>query len=372
MKVNALGVIFSNKHDEALAELTARRTMASVPFGGRYRLIDFVLSNLYNAGIKEVGVITRNNYQSLIDHLGSGKEWDLSHKREGLYILPPFSRSQSGVYKNRISALADVLEFLSRSRNENVILCDCDTVCNLDLREPLGFHQEKGADITAIYRKRKLAPVDAVETVVYTADQTGRATDIRINPKTDGPVNAGVNMWIARKSFLEHIVADADSRGIESWNRGVLMRGLRDCRIFCWEFTGHLGVIHSMGNYFKANMELLRPDVKEDLFYRHGHIYTKVRDEAPAKYGAQARVRESLIADGCTIEGNVENSVLFRGVHIGRNARITNSIVMQASRIEDNVKLNYVIIDKNVTVKNHRVLMGYDTYPLFIGKGSVV
>lgn len=370
MMANAMGIIFSNMHDEMLQDLTAGRTMGSVPFGGRYRLIDFVLSNLYNSGIDKVGVITKNNYQSLLDHLGSGKEWDLSHKREGLFILPPFGRSQTGVYKNRIEALCGIREFVRRSTQENIILCDCDEICNMDFSAPLDFHIANRADITVVCKKRKREKDRTVYS--YTTDGSGRAVSIAINPETEDEVLTGVNIWIIRKSFLEYITSVVVPRGIDNWERGVLMAALRDYRVFCWEFTGYMGHIGSMRDYFKASRDLLDGGVRRELFYRYGHIYTKVRDEEPAKYGAEAEVVNSLVADGCVVEGRVENSILFRGVHIGKNSVIQNSIIMQSSRIDENVRLNYAIIDKDASIQSNRSLMGYGTYLLFISKGSII
>jgi glucose-1-phosphate adenylyltransferase len=251
-------------------------------------------------------------------------------------------------------------------------MSDCDEICNMDFNEPLDFHIKNDADITAVFKRRKRENTDSANLVAYTADESGRVKGIVINPETDEEINAGINIWVVRKSFLERIVADAASRGIESWERGILMNGLKQYRIFCWEFTGYLGHISSMFNYFKTNMDLLDNGVKQDLFYKHGHIYTKVRDEAPAKYGPNASVSNSLVADGCVIEGEVDSSIIFRNVYVGKGAKIKNSIVFQSTRVEDGVQLNYIITDKDVYIKKNRVLMGYGTYPLYITKGSVV
>jgi glucose-1-phosphate adenylyltransferase len=372
MTMNAMGIIFSNMHDQKLQALTLNRTMASVPFGGRYRLIDFVLSNMYNSGITKVGVITKSNYQSLIDHLGSGKEWDLSHKREGLYILPPFSRSGSGVYKSRIEALAGISEFIRKSTYDNVILADCDTICNMDFNEAVQFHIKNRADVTAIYKRRKLKHETDEDAVTYEVGSSGKVTAVIINPETDGMVNTGFNIWIVRKSFLEHIIAQAVSNGDESWERDILQKQLSQHRIFGWQFEGYSAQINSTSDYFTANTDLLLGDIRQELFFKYGHIYTKVRDEVPAKYGSNAAVKNSLVADGCVIDGTVENSILFRGVHVGRGVRIKSSIIMQGSSVGNNTTLNYAIIDKDVTIKDNRTLMGYDTYPLYINKGSMV
>ncbi len=277
---NPLGIIFSDMHDENLQELTAGRTTASIPFGGRYRLIDFTLSNMVNSGITKVGVITKNNYQSLLDHINSGKEWDLSHKREGLYILPPFGRAHSGIYQGRLEALNGVLEFIRRSSNDYVILSDCDVIANGDLRQPLEYHIRKSADITVIYRKTPAG--SSTKTVsAMTVAGDGRITEVRINPEEDGEINTGLNIWIVGKRFLERIITEASSKGLNSWERDVIQKCVGRYRIFGWEFKGYAGQIGSMRDYYKISMELLDLKVRKELFFQHGHIFTKVRDECP-------------------------------------------------------------------------------------------
>lgn len=370
--MNAMGIIFSNMHDAKLKELTANRTMASVPFGGRYRLIDFTLSNMYNSGITKVGVITKHNYQSLIDHLGSGKEWDLSHKREGLYILPPFSRATTGVYTGRIEALAGISEFIRRSNYETLILSDCDAICNLDFTPVLQMHLQKHADITAIYKRRGVEYGAHADAVAYGVDESGRVTSVTINPSVSGDANVGMNMWVVQKAFLERVIAQAVSSGESSWTRDILQKLYRSISFYAWEFTGYAAQINSMSDFFSANTDLLRNDVRRELFFKYGHIFTKVRDEVPAKYCADAVVSNSLVADGCVIEGTVEDSILFRGVHIGRGAHITHSLIMQGSDVGAGTTLGSAIIDKDVTIRENRKLMGYDTYPIYVGKGSIV
>lgn len=372
MSVNAFGIIFSNMHDESMQELTSKRTMASIPFGGRYRLIDFALSNMYNSGITKVGVITKSNYQSLMDHLGSGKEWDLSRKREGLFILPPFGNAQFGVYKGRLEALAGVSEFIHRSSGDYVIMTDCDTICNLNYSIPLEYHIKNNADVTVICKRMRTDGSSSKGEVAYMSGDGGRVKEIIMGPSQDNEYNIGLNMWIVNRSFLESILAEAQSRSLQSWERDVLQKNCDNYRIFSWNFDDYVGLINNMTQYFHTNMDLLSADVRKELFFKFGHIYTKVRDEVPAKYGDCAKVSNSLIADGCVIEGEVENSIVFRGVSVGRGAKISNSIIMQGTKIDANVKLNYVIIDKDVFIKDNRILMGFDSYPLYIAKGCVV
>lgn len=372
MSGRAFGIVFSNMHDESVQELTSKRTMGSVPYGGRYRLIDFVLSNMYNSGITKVGVITKSNYQSLMDHLGSGKEWDLSRKREGLFILPPFGRAQSGVYKSRLDALIGIREFINRSTSDYVIMSDCDCICNLDYNMPLEYHIKNGADITVICKRRKFDSLDSHGLTAYVSDGSGQVTDVIIDPAHGEEYDYGINMWIVGKKFLENILDSAQSHSYENWERDIVQRNCGKFRIFSWRFDGYVGRVGTIQQFFHANMDLLNSDIRNEVFFKYGHIYTKVRDEVPAKYGDTAKVTNSMVADGCRIEGEVENSVIFRGVSIGKGAKISNCIIMQGTKIDSNVKLNYVIVDKDVYLKDNRILMGFDSYPLYIAKGSIV
>ena len=182
---NVLGILFANVHDERVRELTEHRTLASVPVGGRYRLIDFPLSNMVNAGINKVGVITGNNYQSLMDHLGSGKSWDLSRKREGLYILPPFGADGTQL-PNRIGSLASVTRFLRNSKEEYVLISDCDFLCNIDYSAVFAAHIEKKADITMIYKYGKV-PSYSTNANVLTTSPDGRVLGKMAHVERIGP-----------------------------------------------------------------------------------------------------------------------------------------------------------------------------------------
>ncbi|QEY34692.1 glucose-1-phosphate adenylyltransferase subunit GlgD [Caproiciproducens galactitolivorans] len=367
---NVLGLIFSDIHEERIRELTDKRTMGSVPFGGRYRLIDFPLSNMVNSGINKVGVITKSNYQSLMDHLGSGKAWDLSRKREGLSILPPFT-SECTVFNSRIESLASINTFLANSREEFVLLSDSDVVCNIDFTDVVSFHMKHDADITIIYRTGKL-PEKICDPTVYTIDKEDRVKDMLINPHTEGVCHYGLSMLLMKRELLMKMIADCVSRNLYNFKRDFLQRNIGTYKICAYEFKGYTQSICSMNAYFEANMALMQSAVRAELFNPDRPIFTKVRDDMPARYGLGSSVSNSLIADGCVIEGSVENCVLFRGVHVGKNTKLENCVVMQDTEIGANCHLNYVIIDKDAVIKNDRSLFGFHSYPVFISKGSVV
>ena len=369
-----LGILFSNMHDDSIQQLTQHRTMGSVPFGGRYRFIDFPLSNFVNSGIGEVGVITKMNYQSLMDHLGSGVEWELARKREGLYILPPYGEAGSVIYKGRIQALQNIISVIERSTARYVVLADCGVIANIDVRKIVESHIERGADITAAYKKRDLQNLVTRDSVVFQFDEEQRVTDVQINPvrPDESYSNACMNLFVMEKEFLLRLIRDCTSRSQYSFKRDVLQAKFKTLRIFGFEIEGFCIKIDSMMGYFNANMMLLEKKNRDDLFNKEAPIYTKVRDEVSAKYGLNAKVSNSLLADGCIIEGEVENSILFRGVKIAKGAKVQNSIVMQGTHIGEDANLNYVITDKDVTVGEKRMLMGFSSYPIFISKGSIV
>ena len=367
---NIVGILFSNVHDEKLPELTRNRTMASVPFGGRYRLIDFPLSNMVNSGIYNVGVVTKSNFQSLMDHLGSGKACDLSRKREGLSLLPPFNES-GGVYNSRVDALASIRNFITSVQENYVLLSDCDIVCNIDYKKVLDAHIKNKADITAIYAYGDV-PQHMNEPTIYSLESDGQVRDLLINPKIDGPANYGLNMYIFNRRVLLQIIDDCVSRNLSNFKRDVLQRNMFDYRFFAYQFEGYTKVIASMQDYYDGNMELMQCDVRQQLFNPKRPIYTKVRDDAPAHYGMDASLNNSMVADGSIIEGEVDDCVLFRGVHVGKGSKLKNCVIMQDVVIGENCNLSHVVIDKDVTVTDGTSINGSDTYPVSISKGSVV
>lgn len=368
---NTLGIIFSNMHDTRLGDLTELRTMGSVPIGGRYRFVDFVLSNMVNSGINTVGVVTKNNYQSLIDHLGSGREWDLSRKNGGLHILPPYGRSQNGIYRGRMEALANILEYIRSSKAKYIIMSDCDVIANVDYADVIAKHVESGREMTLLYKMRDASEENDEDTIILTADDNGNVTDMRKSTGDDQNVKVFMNIVAVNKDFLENLIVSCSQRNLYSFRNDVLLgKMIAKEQINTYEFTGYMAQIHSVLSYYNTNMEMLRKDVRDDLFCRERPIYTKVRDQSPAMYGLGSDVKNSLIADGCIIKGKVENCIIFRGVHIGADAVVKNSIIMQGTRIGEGCDLDCVITDKNVTVSDGKKLMGAENYPIYIKKGS--
>lgn len=369
---NVLGLVFANMHDTTLGDMTKNRTMGSVMFGGRYRLIDFPLSNMVNSGISEVGVITKSNYQSLLDHLGSAREWDLARKKGGLYILPPFGNVESTLYRGRIEALYGAMSFIKHSRAKYVILSDCDVVTNIDYKPIVAAHIESGADITAVAHTGVYSSEDIKTSTVFNVDADKNVTSVLINPDISGTCTTSLNVFVMSMDFLIETVNDAMARGNVSFERNILQEKCRELKIKIYEYDNYFSKLNSPESYFKSNMALREPENARKLFVPKRSIYTKVSDNAPVKYDLDSKVSNSLIADGCIIEGEVENSVLFRGVKVGKGAKVKNCILMQGTVVGDNAELNYLITDKNVSICENHILTSSTQYPMYVGKGASV
>lgn len=369
---NVLGLVFANMHDTTLGDMTKNRTMGSVMFGGRYRLIDFPLSNMVNSGISEVGVITKSNYQSLLDHLGSAREWDLARKKGGLYILPPFGNVESTLYRGRIEALYGAMSFIKHSRAKYVVLSDCDVVTNIDYKPIVAAHIESGADITAVAHTGVYSSEDIKTSTVFNVDADKNVTSVLINPDISGTCTTSLNVFVMSMDFLIETVNDAMARGNVSFESNILQEKCRELKIKIYEYDNYFSKLNSPESYFKSNMALLEPENARKLFVPKRSIYTKVSDNAPVKYDLDSKVSNSLIADGCIIEGEVENSVLFRGVKVGKGAKVKNCILMQGTVVGDNAELNYLITDKNVSICENHILTSSPQYPMYVGKGASV
>lgn len=372
-KRNVLGLIFANMHDDTVIDLTKHRTMGSVLFGGRYRMIDFPLSNMVNSGVTEVGVITKSNYQSLLDHLGSGREWDLARKKGGLHLLPPFGHTNSnGNYRGRLEALYGVWEFIRNSSADYVVMSDCDIISNMDYAAIIQKHIDSEADITMVYGKSVLTMEQAMNATLLSINEQDRVFDLLIAPQMSGACNVSLNTFVMKKEFIQNLVMEAASRNMYSFEKDVLQARLKDYKVVGYRHDDYFSKIDSTVSYYKSNMALLNRDIREKLFQSKRPIYTKVRDNAPAKYGLDAMVKNSMIADGCIIEGTVENSILFRGVKVARGATVKNAILMQDTVIGQKCDINYVITDKSVMIGNYRLLTGSQFYPLYVGKGATI
>ena len=371
---DVMGIIYTGENDALLRELTIIRAIAALPVAGRFRVIDFLVSSMVNAGIKNIGVIMQKNYHSLMDHLGSGKEWDLHGKINGLHILPPFlTRENVGLYPGFLDALRSNNDYLTRSKQELLVLSNSNIIYNAHLDEMISFFQSSGADITLLYTKDPSMKRDEYGTYIA-VDEGGVVTDMEVQPTHPTYDNTYMQVFVVRREFLRDMVDKAVAHGLHSLDKDLLLRLVQEkqAKVSAYEYKGMCWHIDSVQSYFRFNMDVLDPVKRKGLFRDELPVYTKVRDEMPTCYGDKCKTINSLLADGCQIEGTVENSVLFRGVKIAPNAHIKNCIVMQDSQVHEGAYIENCILDKQAVIKRNARLIGPEAYPIVIAKNVVI
>lgn len=372
--MNAVGIIFADAYEAEINELTETRTMAALPFGARYRVIDYLLSNMTNAGIHNVGIITNSRYESLMDHVRSGIEWDLDRKNGGLHILPPFS-FQGGIrYEHLLEAMRANVSFLDKCPEDYVIFCSSTCIGNVDLKAMLDYHIKSEACVTVLCTRNPVSKQQGMPSTEYELDSEGRVWKIQINrPVIPEGAAVGANTYIINRKELLHLLRDPDNAKASSWREDILMPHLQDKKIMGYETKETLLYFDNVVAFLQSNLALLDSNLRDELFQQENRpIITRVGDSAPAWYGPTSKVSNSLIAAGTVIEGEVRNSVIFRGVHIKEGAVVENSVVMRDVTIGEDAYLNYAILDKDVLINDKRMLSGYITHPFVVKYGVVI
>ena len=367
------GLIFAYGKHPGLRELAEHRAPASVPFGGRYRMIDFILSNMVNAGVDDVGVILHGNYQSLLDHLGSGKDWDLSRKHGGLRLLPPFAYEKSGFireFRGRMEALAGVRSYLQGIRQSHVVMANSDLIINIPLQDVYQAHLDSGADITAVCTSN--LDVNAEDVNYFRLNDEGRITETLFSVRNPEGCYRSLEIYILSKQLLLDLVDECTSHDLFNFRSAVLQGKADSLHIQSYVWDGYAAQIHSVKEYYDRSVELLDPAIRREVFHPQRPVHTKERNDASTYVDPDGSCVNCLVADGCTIEGTVENSILFRGVSVARGAEVKNCVLMQDVTVDRNAVLHYVVADKNVEILESRTLMGHDQYPMAIAKNSKV
>lgn len=373
---SALGIIFPNSYDAIVPEFTNVRLMASIPFASRYRLVDFILSSMTGSGIKNVSLLVNKNYLSLMDHLDAGREWDLVRKNGGLHLFPPNVERTSTVYTGRVSAIAGILEFLKDQKEKYVVMADSNIAANVDFKAMIQAHIETGADVTCAYTEQEIPEgymrMRNEQGFYYSYDiEEGRITEIKVNLKKEGVQNLGMNMFVVERELLIELINTAFVRGLRYWERDVLLNQLDSLNVQAYKFKGYTARITGVKSYFEENMKLL-DDANLDALFSGNAINTKIRDDNPTRYIKGSKVVNVMSADGCLIEGEVENSILFRGVKIEKGAKVKNCILMQDTVVKAGAEIENLITDKQVTISEDKKVNGTDLYPLYIAKRHTV
>ena len=370
--MDTMGIIFSNIYDNNMGELTTDRTSASIPFGSRYRQIDFILSNMANSRIQNIGIITKYNYQSLMDHLGNCQEWDL-RLGDGVRFLPPYATGHTGAYRGKLEALQTALPVLDRSESDYVVLADTTVLCTIDFNLVLESHIASGCDVTVVAKAGKADGARKCPLAVKLADD-GRIADLAVDYCAPADYLVGMSMFIIRRDLLMRTIRELVPHGKYHFEREFLLPQYNEGKLKINVYSFHNVALfnESVLEYYNNSMALLNEDVRHSLFRSEIPIYTKVRDAVPTLFGQKGQAPNCLIADGCHLFGFAENSVIFREVEIDEDAEVRESIIMQGSRIGAGAKLRCVILDKNVVIKPGTQLLGSPDHPLVINKGAII
>lgn len=377
--MNAAGIIFSNLNDNTLSRLTEDRTVAAIPFACRYRLIDFSLSNMVNAAISNINVVTNYNYRSLVEHIGSGKDWDLARRSGGINVISPYQTAHTPnakLYTSRLEALLSMEQgYIKNMKEEYVILSDCDFVCNIDLSDVVRAHNEKNADITVVTVKIATDFTKKTQMLLVKTADDGCIVDFKLsNVYDETHPEMSANIFVMKTDYLRALVYEAKQNNANSLTRDVFMKHVDNKRFYAYCYTGYFACVSSFRDYFSYSIALTEdPTLRRSLLgLSKRPIFTNVHNSAPTVYKCSAWVKNSMIADGCVIEGSVENSIIFRGVRVKKGAVIKNSVLFAGTNVGEGTTLNCVIADKDVTVSDGITLSGHKTIPFFIRKGQKV
>ena len=370
--MNVMGIIFTN--DATMGELTNKRTMASLPFGGRYRQVDFALSNLSCAGVRHVGIISRHNYQSLMNHIGDGEEWGLELEEGGLEFLTPYAMTTTHTYRGKLESLNNAWDFLEYGpEDELVVMIDSAVLSNVDLTDVLNSHVASGKDVTVV-TKAGVANGEKQLDLALKLDENGEVTDMVVNYVADKDYVASMDIFVLNKAWLMKQVKEMIARDKFHMDRDLVMGGWQHgvVSVNAYQFDGIAMFNESIEEYFYNSLALIKKDIRKDIFNGNHPVYTKVRDRVPTYYGEGCEIENCLVADGCILEGEVENSVLFRQVTVGKGAEVEDCVIMNDAVIGEGAELKYVILDKNVTVTPGAKLIGTKKNPIIVKRGETV
>ena len=370
--MRVMGIIFTN--DASLGDLTIKRTMASLPFGGRYRQVDFALSNLSCAGVRHVGIISRFNYQSLMNHIGDGEEWGLELEEGGLEFLTPYAMSRTDNYRGKLESLYSAMSFLDYgAEDEYCSMIDSAILSNIDLQDVLEAHIASGKTITVV-TKEGIANGSKQLDLAVKLDKKGEVADIAVDYAAPEGYLASMDIFVLSKKWLVHQVREHIARNLFHMDRdlvlGLWQKGQLSINVY--QFPGVAMYNESIEEYFQNSMALIDAKTRHDLFGYNHPVYTRVRDRVPSYYGEECEIEDCVLADGCMIEGKVENSILFRNVTVCKDASVENCVIMNDAVIGEGAELKYAILDKNVTVRPGAKLCGTKSNPVIIKRGEIV
>ena len=376
MAINAAGIIFSSLNDNNLSRLTSDRAVAAIPFACRYRLVDFCLSNLVNANISNISIVANYNYRSLVEHIGSGKDWDLARREGGINVISPYQTAKSSslkIFSTHLEALKNMREYIDEFKEDFVILMDSDNVLNLDVADLIRHHEKTDANITMVTKKIDKA-FSSKHPRLMVSSVAGRVTDLALSSVyNERNPELCLNIYVMRTVYLKKLIEEAEAYNLNSLT-GYIQKGFKHMNCRTYSYSGYVASVSSFLDYYKCSMELVNnPKSAESLLWKkNSPVFTRVHNSAPTVYKGDSKVENSMIADECVIEGTVINSVLFRGVKVGKGAVVKNSVLFHGTTVGDNASLNCIVTDKDVYVTDGVTLSGNDNMPFYIQRGRKV
>ena len=374
---NAAGIIFSSLNTNTLSRLTGDRTVAAIPFACRYRLVDFCLSNMVNADISNISIVANYNYRSLLEHIGSGKDWDLARRASGVNFVSPFQSaanpSEARMFSTHLEALKSMKAYITGMKEDYVVMMDSDNVLNINLEDVIREHEKSGADVTLVTRKVS-SDYSAKHPRMMISSVAGKVTDIAMSSEYDDRhPDLALGIFVMRTLYLRRIIEEAVAYNLNSFTE-FLLRNCKSQNYKSYRYGGYVATVSSFLDYYKCSMDVVKDPLARDTLFgkKEAPIFTRVHNSSPTKYSASAKVENSMLADECIIEGTVINSVLFRGVRVEKGAVVKNSVLFRGTHVSRGASLNCIVADKDVYITENVNLSGNDNMPFYIQKNRKI
>ena len=357
--MKAVGIVLAGGSNNRMGQLSKKRAVAAMPVAGSYRCIDFVLSNMSNSHIQKVAVLTQYNSRSLNEHLNSSKWWDFGRKQGGLYVLTPFiTEENSSWYMGTADSIYQNLDFLRRCHEPYVIITSGDCVYKMDYEKILDYHVQTKADITVAVKDMTDASEDIHRFGIIRMAEDGRITNFEEKPLIAQTKTVSIGVYVIRRRLLIELIQKAHEENRNDFVQDILVRYKDVKKIFAYKHEGYWQNISTIDSYYQTNMDFLKRDVREYFFRDYPNVYSKIEDLPPAKFNPGSKIKNALISSGCIVNGEVQNSILFKKVYVGNNCVIKNSIILNDVYIGDNTVIENCIVESRDTIRANSSYIG--------------
>jgi glucose-1-phosphate adenylyltransferase len=369
---DVLGMINLMNEQDDLSTLTRNRCVGAVPFAGRYRMVDFALSNMSNSGIQKVMLLANDKADSLLEHVGDGHHWGLDTTAEGGVTVLSLSHLAKNM-RGDLFHLYSHIEALKNCTETYMLLAPSSVIYHMNFENMIDYHLGNDADITILYKHLTEMDRHAHIGHAYSLEMNEQGRVVRVTPTYHAlpslkPQNIDLDTMVIKRSLLIELIEQSMMLGSERYLKEVIWSHLADIQVQGYANHGYVAIMDSIDSYYAHSMHLLQPHGWHEFMINHESVYTRQEEELETAYHDQALIRNSFIAHGCSIEGYVENSILFPGVKVNRGVSIKNSVVMHQCAIEANAYLDHVILDKQVVVEQGAILRGEFAHPIVAEK----